>query len=62
MKAKRSMIYLQDSLMMELLKKTENLSDDPRQGNADKKVMCAEGWRSQIAAEVVAAFDQLLVL
>ena len=56
------MIYLQDSLMMELLKKTENLSDDPRQGNADKKVMCAEGWRSQIAAEVVAAFDQLLVL
>jgi hypothetical protein len=37
---------------MELLKKTENTSDDPRQDNADKRELFGEGRRPQPAAEI----------
>jgi len=37
---------------MQLLKKTENTTDNPRQDNADKKELFGEGRRPQAAAEI----------
>lgn len=37
---------------MELLKKTQNQTDDPRQDNADKQELFGEGRRPQAAAEI----------
>lgn len=37
---------------MELLRKTENMSDDPRMDNADKAQLFGEGRRPQAAAQI----------
>ena len=42
---------------MELLRKTQNESNDPRQDNADKKVLFGEGRRPQAAAEIRAEWS-----